>query len=110
MTKPFPRAAREALIDLICRGSTLTDAAGVIGVAPSAAVIWWRQAAVMDLPWTKARRLPGRWPDDDPAVTAQRRRPLTIEDRVAIAAGCHHGATLTAIAESIGRVESPIVV
>ncbi len=108
MTKPFPRAAREALIDLICRGSTLTDAAGVIGVAPSAAVIWWRQAAVMDLPWTKARRLPGRWPADDPAVTAQRRRPLTIEDRVAIAAGCHHGATLTAIAESIGRDKSVV--
>jgi IS30 family transposase len=108
MTKPFPVAAREALIDSICRGSTLTDAAGVIGVAPSAALMWWRQAAVMELTWTRARRLPGRWPADDPGLTAQRRRPLTIEDRVAIAAGCFHQGTLAAIAASIGRDKSVI--
>jgi IS30 family transposase len=109
MTKPFPRAAREQLIELICRGASLTSASAVIGVAPSAALEWWRQAAVMELNLRAGLGgLAGRWPGDDPAVKASRRRPLTIEDRSAIAAGCFHHRSVTSIAASIGRDKSVV--
>lgn len=109
MAKGFPRVAKEQLVELICRGLSLRAAAGVVGVSAQSAHDWWRQAAVVELQLGHSRRggLPGTWPPDAPG-SGQQRRSLTIEDRVAIAAGCFHGQPLAAIGASIDRDKSVV--
>jgi len=102
--------AKERLVELICRGASLRSAAGVVGVSAQSAHEWWRQAAVVELQLSQGGRrggLPGEWPADVPGV-GQHRRALSIEDRVAIAAGCFHRQSLSAIAASIGRDKSVV--
>jgi transposase, IS30 family len=109
MTKGFSVADRERLVELICGGLSLRDAARAVGVSAPSALCWWRDAAVMELQLRKSKvgGLPGLVPPDLPG-SGQQRRALCIADRSAIAAGCFHRQSLPAIAASIGRDKSVV--
>lgn len=109
MVKGFSWAAKLRLVELICRGASLRSAAEEIGVSPPSALEWWRHAAVMELQLVSSGvgGLPGSWPGDVVGKGIVR-GALSIEDRSAIAAGCFHGRSVTAIAASIGRDKSVI--
>jgi IS30 family transposase len=109
MTRGFPVAVKDQLVELVCRGSSLRAAAEVIGVSAPSALDWWRHAAVMELQLSKGRNggLPGAWPTNGYGQ-GHHRKVLTIEDRSAIAAGCFHQQPVAAIAASIGRDKSVV--
>jgi IS30 family transposase len=109
MTKGFPWAAKVRLVESICRGASLRSAAREIGVSAPSALEWWRQAAVMELQLVSngVGGLRGSWPGDVVGKGTVR-GALSIEERSAIAAGCFHKKSVTAIAASIGRDKSVI--
>jgi hypothetical protein len=109
MTKGFPWAAKVRLVELICRGASSRSASGEIGVSAPSALEWWRRAAVTELQLVSdgVGGLRGSWPGD---VVGERtvRGALSIEERSAIATGCFHKRSVTAIAASIGPDKSVI--
>jgi transposase, IS30 family len=109
MSKGFPWAAKVRLVELICRGASLRAAATQVGVSAPSGLAWWRQAAVSELPLVGGRSggLSGGWPGDVVGHGVVR-VALSIQDRAAIAAGCFHQQSVTAIAASIGRDKSVV--
>ncbi|MFS3130855.1 IS30 family transposase [Nocardioides sp. Bht2] len=109
MVRGFSWVDRLRLVELVCRGVSLRSAARVVGVSRTSALQWWRDAAVMELQLRGGRGggLDGGWPGDV-VGTGTQRVALSIADRSAIAAGCFHRRSVSAIAASIGRDKSVV--
>jgi IS30 family transposase len=115
MSKVFSYETRDEFFELVCGGFSLLRAARVMGVSDETATTWWRcsgvvtpviqYGAVGGLPGTAASGVPGAYDPDDPP---RQRRPLTSEDRAAIAVALRCGCTLAQIGSMIGRNKSVI--
>ncbi len=92
MPKVFSYETRDEFYELVCGGFSLIRAGRVVGVSDETATTWWRSSglvtpviqygAIGGLPGTAPPGVPGaRGPDD----SDRQRRPLTSEDRTAIA-------------------------
>ena len=89
-----PYEQREEFFELVCSGFSIQAAAGAAGVSVTASASWWRSSGVVTpviqhgkvggLPGSAPAGYPGAWGPDDPP---RQRRPLTSEDRTAIAVG-----------------------
>ena len=113
--KLFSDETRAEFFELMCGGFSLMRAAGVVGVSDETARTWWRSSglvtpviqlgAVGGLPGSAPAGVPGVWgPDEAP----RERRPLTSEDRAAIAVGLMCQCTYAQIGRMLGRVTSVI--
>jgi len=110
-----PYEQREEFFELVCSGFSIQAAAGAAGVSVTASASWWRSSGVVTpviqhgkvggLPGSAPAGYPGAWGPDDPP---RQRRPLTSEDRTAIAVGVMCQCTLAQIGSMIGRNKSVI--
>ena len=115
MPKVFSFETRDEFFELVCGGVSLAMAAQVVGVSADAATAWWRSSglvnpviqlgAVGGLPGSAPAGVPGAWGPEDPP---RQRRPLTSEDRSAIAVGLMCGCSYARIGAMIGRGKSVI--
>jgi IS30 family transposase len=104
---------REEFFDLVCSGMSVQAAAGVVGVSYTAASEWWRASGIVSprIQIGQYGGLPGSAPPLDPGereAAQRRRRPLTAEDRSAIAVGLRCRMSYGAIAAMIGRDRSVV--
>jgi IS30 family transposase len=112
MPKVFLFELREEFFDLVCAGCPIGGAAGLVGVSRDTATKWWRESGVMGLELMMGARgglpepAPLRVPGED--RPGRKRRPLTSEDRSAIAVGVMLGAKVAGIAAIIGRHKSVV--
>jgi len=115
LPKLFSYETREEFFELVCGGVSLTRAAQVIGVSLDTASLWWRTSGLVTpviqlgraggLPGSAPARVPGGvGPDDRP----RKRRPLTGEDRAAIAVAVLCGCSYAQIGRLIGRDKSVV--
>lgn len=115
LPKLFSYETRDEFFELVCGGFSLQRAADVVGVSWGTATSWWRCSGVVTpviqlgavggLPGTAPPRVPGAYgPDDAP----RKRRPLTSEDRSAIAVGLRCGCSYAQIGRLIGRDKSVV--
>jgi transposase, IS30 family len=106
---------REEFFELVCSGMSIQAAAGAAGVSVTAGAAWWRSSglvtpviqlgAIGGLPGTAPPGVPGaQGPDEAP----RERRPLTSEDRTAIAVGLICRCSLAQIGRMIGRNKSVV--
>jgi len=106
---------REEFFELVCSGFSIQAAAGAAGVSVTAATSWWRSSglgrpviqfgAIGGLPGSAPQVVPGaHGPDDAP----RQRRPLTSEDRSAIAVALMCGCSYAQVGSMIGRDKSVI--
>jgi IS30 family transposase len=115
MPKVFSYETRCEFFELVCSGVSLSAAADLVCVSRDAASSWWRSSglvtpviqygAIGGLPGSAPQAVPGAWGPDDPP---RARRPLTSEDRSAIAVGLMCGCSYAQIARMIGRNKSVI--
>ena len=94
-------------------GSSLQRAGGVVGVSRDTATIWWRSSGLVTpaIQLGAIGGLPGTAPPGAPGVQGhgeQQRRPLTSEDRTAIAIGLMCQCSYAQIGSMIGRDKSVI--
>jgi IS30 family transposase len=111
----FSYETRDEFFELVCGGFSLQRAAAVVGVSVDAAKSWWGSSglvtpviqlgAIGGLPGTAPPGVPGVCGPDEPV---RRRRPLTSEDRSAIAVGLMCGCTYAEIGRLIGRDKSVV--
>jgi IS30 family transposase len=115
MPKVFSYETRYEFFELVCGGWSLTAAADLVRVSRETATTWWRSSglvtpviqlgAVGGLPGTAPQRVLGaQGPDDRP----QRRRPLSSEDRSAIAVALMCECSYAQIGAMIGRDKSVV--
>ena len=115
MPKLFSYETRDEFFELVCGGVSLNRAAGVVGVSTETGTSWWRSSGLVTpviqsgacggLRGTAPQGVPGaEGPDDRP----RRRRPLSSEDRAAIAVGLMCGCSYAQIGSMIGRDRSVI--
>jgi IS30 family transposase len=113
--KVFGYEVREKFFELVCGGSSLRRAGESVGVSRETATTWWRSSglvtpviqlgAVGGLRGTAPAGVPGaQGPEDQP----RQRRPLSSEDRSAIAVGLRCGCSYAQIGAMIGRDKSVI--
>jgi transposase, IS30 family len=106
---------RVEFFELVCGGVSLKSAALLLGLSRQTATTWWGSSGLMSpviqfgavggLPGSAPPGVPGGWgPDDWP----RRRRPLTSEDRSAIAVGLMCGCSYAQIGSMIGRDKSVV--
>lgn len=110
-----PYEQREEFFELVCSGMSIQGAAGAAGVSVTAAGLWWRSSGLVSpviqfgsvggLPGSAPPRVPGVLGPDEPP---RRRRPLTSEDRSAVAVGLMCGCSYAQIGAMIGRDKSVI--
>ena len=115
MSKVFSFEARCEFFELVCGGLSLAAAGARIGVSRETAATWWRSSglvtpriqygAVGGLPGSVPAPAPGR---RGPSDTRRQRRPLTSEDRSAIAVGLMCGCSYAQIGAMIGRNKSVV--
>ena len=115
MPKVFSYETREEFFELVCGGWSLQRAGELVGVSRETATSWWRSSglvspviqlgAVGGLPGTAPAGVPGAQGRDD---GSRRRRPLTSEDRSAIAVGLMCNCSHAQIGAMIGRDKSVI--
>jgi IS30 family transposase len=96
-------------------GLSLKFAAGVLGLSRQSATTWWGSSglvspviqfgAVGGLPGSAPSGVPGAYGPDDPP---RQRRPLTSEDRAAIAVGLMCKCSYAQIGSMIGRDKSVV--
>jgi IS30 family transposase len=113
--KVFAYEVREKFFELVCGGFSLQRAGVLVGVSRETAATWWRSSglvtpviqlgAVGGLPGTAPPVVPGLQEDDG---CARVRRPLTSEDRSAIAVGLMCGCSYAQIGRLIGRDKSVV--
>jgi transposase, IS30 family len=105
---------REEFFELVCSGLSLKRAAELSGVSENAGREWWRRSGAMNLIRLGAvgglvgsapARVPGMLGPGEPP---RKRRPLTSEDRSAIAVGLMCGCSYARIGVMIGRDKSVI--
>lgn len=106
---------REEFFELVCAGMPIQAAAGAAGVSVMAGATWWRSSGLVSpviqfgsvggLPGSTPAFVPGACGPDDPP---RRRRPLSSEDRSAIAVGLMCGCSYAQIGAMIGRDKSRI--
>jgi IS30 family transposase len=118
--KVFAYEVRAEFFDLVCGGVSLRRAGDLVGVSRETATTWWRSSGLVTpviqlgatggLPGTAAPAVPGvPGPDDPPRdAPSRRRRPLTGEDRSAIAVGLMCKCSYAQIGAMIGRDKSVI--
>ncbi len=104
---------RLEFLELVCGGASLLAAVAAVGVSRGTGQAWWRGSAPMELVMQKGRSggLLGSapavvsvyGPDERPGESEPQRRPLTGEDRAAIAVGLRCGCTYAEIGAMIGR-------
>ena len=100
MPKMFPEVSRTVFVDLVCGGSSLRDAAVMVGASPRSSSNWWRESGGMTVDSPRAGGgLADRAPDD--ALSGS--RYLTLPDRVTIQVGLRTGWSHARIAAEIGR-------
>jgi len=101
---PIPVEQRERLVELMCTGLTLSEAAVQVGVSQRTPGRVWRKFGHMELkPQLFPGGLPGPMPADVPG-----RRELTSEDRATIQAGLAVKLTYDKIGALIGRATSTV--
>lgn len=110
-----PYEEREEFFELVCSGMSIQAAAAGAGVSLTAGASWWRSSGLVNpviqhgkvggLPGSAPAGYPGAWGPDD---RLRLRRPLTSEDRSAIAVAVMCGCTLAQIGSMIGRNKSVI--
>jgi transposase, IS30 family len=115
LPKLFGYETRNGFLELVCGGSSLQQAAGVVGVSRDTAAMWWRSSGLVTpviqlggvggLPGSAPVGVPGGWGPEQPP---RKRRPLTSEDRAAIAVGLRCGCSYARIGLIIGRDKSVI--
>jgi IS30 family transposase len=115
LPKVFSYETRDEFFELVCGGFSLRRAAGVVGVSDETATTWWRSSGLMTpviqfgaiggLPGTAPPGVPGVHGPDEPE---RRRRPLTSEDRSAIAVGLMCRCSYAQIGAMIGRDKSVV--
>jgi IS30 family transposase len=113
--KVFAYEVREEFFELVCGGFSLQRAGDLLGVSREAATRWWRSSglvtpviqigAIGGLPGSAPACVPGV---DGPDEAPRQRRPLTSEDRSAIAVGLMCGCSYAQIGAMIGRDKSVI--
>ena len=118
MAKVFAYEVHEEFFELVCGGVPVGRAAGMLGVSVDTATRWWRRSGLVSpviqigrhggLPGTAPAMVPVYAPDERPGQPPPIRRPLTPQDRSAIAVGLLFGASYTAIAVAIDRDKSVI--
>lgn len=106
---------RDEFFELVCGGFSLQRAAVVVGVSDEAGASWWRSSglvtpviqfgAVGGLPGSAPAGVPGAGGPDD---LDRQRRPLTSEDRSAIAIGLMCKCSYAQIGRLIGRDRSVV--
>jgi IS30 family transposase len=115
MPKVFAYETRYEFFELVCGGVSLTAAADLVRVSRETASTWWRSSglvtpviqlgAIGGLPGSAPQIVPGALGPDDPL---RARRPLSSEDRSAIAVGLMCGCSYAQIGRMIGRNKSVI--
>lgn len=113
--KVFAYEVREEFLELVCGGFSLQRAGELVGVSRETALTWWRSSglvtpviqvgAIGGLPGTAPAGVPGVRAPGEPA---RQRRPLTSEDRSAIAVGLMCKCSYAQIGAMIGRDKSVI--
>jgi transposase, IS30 family len=113
--KLFSFETRAEFFELVCGGVSLSRAAELLGVSLDAATSWWRSSGLVTpviqfgatggLPGTAPPMVPGVNGPDEPA---RARRPLTSEDRSAIAVGLMCGCSYAQIGRMVGRDKSVV--
>jgi len=113
--KVFSYDVRDEFFELVCGGFSLIRAARVVGVSDETVSSWWRSSglvtpviqlgAIGGLPGTAPPGVPGV---QGPGEPARKRRPLTSEDRSAIAVGLMCNCSYTQIGSMIARDKSVI--
>lgn len=101
----YPRQTRERLVDLVCAGLSLSQAADQVGVSMMSGSRWWADCGRMELQIAHGRGggLLGAVPAPVPG-----RRTLTSEDRAVIQAGQRKGWSYAEIGRLIGRCTSVV--
>jgi transposase, IS30 family len=100
---------RDRLLDLVCAGASLSQAAAAVGVSKASASRWWSKAGPVTLKIEIGRGGGlGGSPPPDLTGTGRARRPLTSEDRAVIAAGLRQGLSRRQLAALIGRNASVV--
>ncbi len=99
----YPRQTRERLVELVCAGLSLSQAADQVGVSMMSGSRWWAECGRMELQIAHGRDggLLGAVPAAVPG-----RRALTSEDRAVIQAGLRTGWSYAEIGRLIGRCTS----
>jgi IS30 family transposase len=115
LPKVFSYEMRDEFFELVCGGFSLIRAARVVGVSDETATTWWRSSglvtpviqlgAVGGLPGTAPPGVPGVRGPEEPD---RQRRPLTSEDRAAIAVGLMCGCSYAQLGRLIGRDKSVV--
>jgi IS30 family transposase len=101
----YPRQTRERLVELVCAGWSLSQAADQVGVSMMSGSRWWADCGRMELQVARGRDggLVGAVP-----AAAPGRRALTSEDRAVIQAGLRNGWSYAGIGRLIGRCTSVV--
>jgi IS30 family transposase len=110
-----PYEERAEFFELVCAGLSVQAAAAWAGVSVTAGRGWWSRSGLVDpriqfgryggLPGSAPARVPGEGGPDEPP---RARRPLSSEDRAAIAVGLMCQASHAQIGRMIGRHRSVI--
>lgn len=103
--KAYPAVVRDRVIDLVCAGSSLREAAVETGTSVQSAMRWWAQSGRMELELAYGRN--GGLLAPVPAAVPGR-RTLTSEDRAVIQAGRRQGLSHAAIGKLIDRDKSVV--
>lgn len=106
---------REEFFELVCGGVSLKYAAQLLGLSRQSATTWWGSSGLMSpvIQFGAVGGLPGSAPSGVPGACGpderpRQRRPLTSEDRSAIAVGLMCQCSYAQIASMIGRDKSVI--
>lgn len=106
---PHSRAIRRELFDRICRGEPRQVVAKEMGVSPTSASLWWRQAGAMPLQrGQNADGTHGLVDPGDPDRPGGRGHRLSLDERVEIMRGLDTGLNYAEIGRLIDRDRSVV--
>lgn len=100
-----PPEVRERLIELVCAGLSMTEAAKQVGVSRCSGTRWWRQAGGMDLNIGHAGGIDVFATVEGPSGPGH---PLSLDERITIQCGIAAGLSQARIAAGLGRHRSVI--
>ena len=96
------------LVDAVCRGASLREAAALAGVSRPTARAWWRDAAGMSMQYGAAGGLADPLPAFESSEPPPAGRRLSLLEREVIAHRLAAGVVPAAIARELGRHRSTI--
>jgi IS30 family transposase len=99
------REVRERLIELVCAGSSMSEAAKRVGASRCSGTRWWRQADGMDLSLGRAGGIDVIAAEECPSGPGH---PLSLDERITIQCGIAAGLSQARIAAGLGRHRSVI--